>query len=64
MTISFDVWDSETPRFEIYGTDGTICIPDPEVHGANDFHGPFGIGQEKKAVGNFNLAQQIDLKTG
>ena len=24
----FDIWDSETPRFEIYGTDGTICIPD------------------------------------
>lgn len=41
MTMSFDVWDSETPRFEIYGTKGTICIPDPDpVHGANDFHGP------------------------
>ena len=41
MTMSFDIWDSETPRFEIYGEDGTICIPDPDpVHGANDFHGP------------------------
>ncbi len=41
MTMSFDIWDSEVPRFEIYGTDGTICIPDPDpVHGANDFHGP------------------------
>jgi predicted dehydrogenase len=41
MTMSFDVWDSETPRLEIYGTEGTICIPDPDpVHGANDFHGP------------------------
>ncbi len=41
MTMSFDVWDSDTPRFEIYGTEGTICIPDPDpVHGANDFHGP------------------------
>lgn len=41
MTISFDIWDSETPRLEIYGTDGTICIPDPDpVHGANNFHGP------------------------
>ena len=28
------------PRFEIYGTDGTICIPDPDpVHGANIFQG-------------------------
>ena len=41
MTISFDIWDSESPRFEIYGTEGTICIPDPDpVHGANNFHGP------------------------
>ncbi|MEX0367511.1 MAG: Gfo/Idh/MocA family protein [Ruegeria sp.] len=40
MTMSFDVWDSETPRFEIYGEDGTICIPDPDpVHGANLFEG-------------------------
>lgn len=41
MTMSFDIWDSETPRFEIYGETGVISIPDPDpVHGANDFHGP------------------------
>lgn len=41
MTLSFDIWDSETPRLEIYGEDGTICIPDPDpVHGANIFQGP------------------------
>lgn len=41
MTMSFDTWDSETPRLEIYGEDGVISIPDPDpVHGANDFHGP------------------------
>lgn len=41
MTMSFDIWDSEMPRFEVYGEDGTICIPDPDpVHGANVFHGP------------------------
>ncbi len=40
MMMSFDVWDSETPRFEIYGEDGTICITDPDpVHGANLFRG-------------------------
>ncbi len=40
MTMSFDIWDSEMPRFEIYGEDGTICIPDPDpVHGANVFEG-------------------------
>lgn len=40
MTMSFDVWDSNAPRFEIYGETGTICIPDPDpVHGANIFEG-------------------------
>ncbi len=40
ITMSFDVWDSEMPRFEIYGEDGVICIPDPDpVHGANIFQG-------------------------
>jgi predicted dehydrogenase len=41
MTMSFDIWDSETPRLEIYGEAGTICLPDPDpVHGANAFGGP------------------------
>lgn len=41
MTMSFDVWDSESPRFEVYGSDGTISIPDPDpVDGANNFGGP------------------------
>ena len=40
MTMSFDIWDSETPRFEIYGEEGTISISDPDpVHGANVFGG-------------------------
>jgi predicted dehydrogenase len=41
MTMSFDVWDSESPRLEIYGSEGSICIPDLDpVHGANNFDGP------------------------
>lgn len=44
MTMSFDVWDSETPRFEIYGETGVISIPDPDpVDGANHFQGPVWI---------------------
>ena len=40
LMMSFDVWDSQTPRFEIYGEDGTICIPDPDpTAGANIFEG-------------------------
>lgn len=37
---SFDVWDSELPRLEIYGTKGTICIKDIDpVDGPNLFGG-------------------------
>jgi predicted dehydrogenase len=40
MTTSFDVWDSEMPRIEIYGTRGTICINDPDpLDGPNIFGG-------------------------
>ena len=40
MMVSFDVWESETPRLEIYGTEGTLCIPDPDPgDGANIFQG-------------------------
>ncbi len=35
---SFDVWDSELPRLEIYGTRGTLSAPDP-----NTFDGPVRI---------------------
>jgi predicted dehydrogenase len=37
---SFDVWDSELPRIEIYGTEGTLCMPDPDpLEGPNVFGG-------------------------
>ncbi|MBB26172.1 MAG: hypothetical protein CME02_11720 [Geminicoccus sp.] len=36
MMVSCGVWDSETSRLEIYGTEGTLCIPDPDPgDGAN-----------------------------
>ena len=50
MMVSFDVWESETPRFEIYGEDGTICIPDADPgDGANIFHGPVWYRTRKEA---------------
>ena len=50
MTMSFDVWDSETPRFEIYGGEGTICVPDPDpVHGANVFGGEVWVRTRETA---------------
>ncbi len=38
ITMSFDVWGSEAPRLEIYGTKGTISVPDP-----NTFGGPVRV---------------------
>jgi predicted dehydrogenase len=41
LIASFDVWDSDLPRLEIYGTKGTICIRDIEpLDGPNLFGGP------------------------
>ena len=41
LIASFDVWDSELPRLEIYGTRGTVCMPDPDpLSGPNLFGGP------------------------
>ncbi len=40
LLASFDVWDSELPRIEIYGTKGTICIRDVDpISGPNLFGG-------------------------
>jgi len=41
MITSFDVWDSEMPRIELYGTRGTICLNDADpLDGPNIFGGP------------------------
>ncbi len=33
ITTSFDVWAHNLPRIEIYGTDGSLSVPDPNVFG-------------------------------
>ena len=38
MVTSFDVWHGEVPRIEIYGTEGTLSVPDP-----NTFGGPVRV---------------------
>ena len=38
LVMSFDVWSAHLPRFEIYGTRGSLSGPDP-----NGFGGPVGI---------------------
>jgi len=54
MTMSFDVWESETPRLEIYGSEGSMCIPDLDpVHGANNFDGPVWFRRRKDSRWEF-----------
>lgn len=38
IVTSFDVWASETPRIEIFGSEGSLSVPDP-----NTFGGPVRI---------------------
>jgi predicted dehydrogenase len=33
ITTSFDVWAAEVPRIEIFGTEGTLSVPDPNSFG-------------------------------
>jgi predicted dehydrogenase len=33
IVTSFDVWASQTPRMEIYGSEGTLIVPDPNTFG-------------------------------
>ena len=38
MIMSFDVWRAQLPRIEIYGSEGTLSVPDP-----NTFGGPVSV---------------------
>lgn len=35
LLFSFDVWDHHLPKIELYGTEGTLTVPDP-----NEYDGP------------------------
>lgn len=41
MITSFDVWNAQLPHIEIYGTTGTLSVPDP-----NCFGGPVNIRRQ------------------
>ncbi|MGN6426144.1 MAG: Gfo/Idh/MocA family protein [Leifsonia sp.] len=38
VTVSFEVWASNVPLFEVYGTEGTLSVPDP-----NQFSAPVAV---------------------
>lgn len=33
LVTSFDVWGANLPRIEIYGSEGSLSVPDPNTHG-------------------------------
>ncbi|WP_291415799.1 hypothetical protein [Actinophytocola sp.] len=33
LVMSFDVWAAQLPRIEVYGTDGSLSVPDPNGFG-------------------------------
>lgn len=43
IVTSFDVWPSDLPRIEIFGTDGTLSVPDP-----NGFGGPVHVRRPRE----------------
>jgi predicted dehydrogenase len=37
MIMSFDIWSHTLPRIEIYGSEGTLRVPDPNIFGGQVF---------------------------
>lgn len=48
LCVSFDVWESEMPRMELYGTKGTLCMLEPDpCDGPNLFGGKVLLRTQK-----------------
>jgi predicted dehydrogenase len=45
VVTSFDVWSSETPKLEIYGSAGSLSLPDP-----NTFDGPVRVRRQNEDI--------------
>jgi predicted dehydrogenase len=57
---SFDVWDANLPRIEVYGTEGTLSVPDP-----NTFGGPVAVRRAgAKEWSNIPLTHSADVGRG
>lgn len=54
FTATYDVWATERPKIEIYGSDGTLSVPDP-----NTFGGPVRLYRQ-----TFGAWQDVDLDDG
>ena len=54
INMSFDVWRSNLPGIEIYGTEGTLFVPDP-----NMFVGPVKAFLKKDIIGQIKAADSF-----
>ena len=45
LVTSFDVWSSETPKLELYGSGGSLALPDPNTFGGPVRFRPAGADQ-------------------
>lgn len=55
---SFDVWDTQLPAIQIYGTEGTLIVPDP-----NTFDGPVLFRDKNKTKEKLRNIPLISEKT-
>ena len=72
LTTSFDVWDAELPFIEIYGTKGTISVPDPNTFGGpirlktinsdgfKEVPSAFAYTENSRGLGIVNMAKAIE----
>ncbi|MDF1515657.1 MAG: Gfo/Idh/MocA family oxidoreductase [Anaerolineae bacterium] len=68
---SFDVWSHQLPRIEIYGTEGTLSVPDPNTFGGpvrirragdDDWHEvpiPFGYTKNSRGIAVADMAYAL-----
>jgi predicted dehydrogenase len=71
IVTSFDVWGGQLPRIEIYGTEGTMSVPDPNTFGGpvlirrgrskewSEFPLPFGYSANSRGLGVADMAHAI-----
>lgn len=64
LCMSFDVWDSQLPRLEIYGTKGTLCMAEMDpCSGPNLFGGEVLMRTEENSRWLFMPRQEKRVKT-
>ncbi|MBT3194503.1 MAG: Gfo/Idh/MocA family oxidoreductase [Verrucomicrobia bacterium] len=72
ITTSFDVWGSDTPCIEIFGTEGSLSVPDPNTFGGvprvkrmgadawSDLPLTHGYAENARGIGPADMAAAIE----